>query len=104
MTSSIHIPSMTKPSHRANDSFRTTAGVIGGIAFGMFLVVSVPAMALATAGTGFGTAVHISFLSNENASEVDKQRWTNSAAIMFALFLACCGLDVGLFKLIKSVK
>ena len=95
---------MANNTHRADDSFKTTTGVVGGIAFGAFLVVAVPAMAIATGGTALGTAVHVSFLSREDASKKDKEVWANTAAIMFALFLACVGLDVGLFKLIKAVK
>ncbi len=95
---------MNKSNHRANDSFRSTTGVVGGFAFGLFLVAAVPFMGFVTLGSMFGTVIGLISANDIEASQKSRDIASQTAGWAFVMFFASCALDVGLYKLIKSMR
>ena len=83
-------------------AFKTATNTVGGIAFGLFLVVAVPAMGILTIGSGLFAAVG-TYTSIEGETLKARKDALAPTVASFVIFLVACAGDIGLLSLLLKL-
>ena len=83
-------------------AFKTATNTVSGIAFGLFLVCSVPTMAVVTLGSAILAPVNV-YNSFNDRREEDRKAASVGAVISFLIFVIACAGDYGLMRLVLKL-
>ena len=83
-------------------AFKTATNTVGGIAFGLLLVCSVPTMAVITLGSAILAPVNV-YNSFSDRREEDRKAAFVGAVVAFLIFIVACVGDYGLLRLVLTL-